>query len=281
MTQYTAESTSGNIELGDVTLRYHDVGTGDPVILLHGGGPGASGWSNYNRNVDALAARFRLFIVDMPGYGKSSKPDMSDDPFGHRANVLLAFADALKLERPHLIGNSLGGAVALRMALEAPEKVGKVILMGPGGGFSPHQIAPTQGLLELLFYYAGGTPTREKLVSFLKHLVFDPSAITDDLIDERYKASIEADVLACPPLAIPKGPVRGVDLWRDPRLQFLQNEVLVIWGAEDKVNPADGALLFQKLIPRCDTYIFSKCGHWAQWEYADKFNGVVAAYLSI
>jgi 2-hydroxy-6-oxonona-2,4-dienedioate hydrolase/4,5:9,10-diseco-3-hydroxy-5,9,17-trioxoandrosta-1(10),2-diene-4-oate hydrolase len=279
MTKYTAEGTSRTIDIDGINIHYHDLGSGVPVIMLHGGGPGASGWSNYNRNVDALAERYRLIIVDMPGYGKSSKPDMSDDPFGHRANALLRMSDALRLEKPHLIGNSLGGAVALRMALEASDKVGKVILMGPGGGVSPHQLTPTQGLLELLFYYAGGTPTRAKLASFLKHLVFDQSAITDELIDQRYKASIEADVLACPPLTIPKGPVRGIDLWRDQRLQFLGNEVLIIWCAEDKVNPADGALLFQRLIPRCDTYIFSKCGHWAQWEYADKFNGVVAAYL--
>jgi len=277
---YTAENTRKTIEAGGIELCYHDVGSGYPVIMLHGGGPGASGWSNYNRNVDALAAQFRLLIVDMPGYGKSAKPDMSDDPFGHRANVFIEFSDALGLDKPHLIGNSLGGAVALRMALEAPAKMGKVVLMGPGGGFSPHQLAPTQGLLELLLYYADGKPTRERLVSFLRHLVFDASTLTDDLIDERYKASVEPDVLACPPLVIPKGPVHGIDLWRDPRLQTLPNEVLVIWGAEDKVNPADGALLFQRLIPRCDTYIFSKCGHWAQWEYADKFNGIVSVYLS-
>ena len=280
MTNYTAESTSKTVEVDGLTIHYHDVGSGHPVILLHGGGPGANGWSNYNRNIDALAARYRLLVVDMPGYGKSSKTDMLADPFGLRAKALLAFADTLGLERPHLIGNSLGGAVALRMALEAPQKVGKVILMGPGGGFSPHQLAPTQGLLELLFYYADGKPTRERLASFLQHLVYDRSSLTDELIDQRFKASIDPDVLAHPPLTVAKGPMAGTDLWRDPRLQTLPNEVLVIWGAEDKVNPADGALLFQRLIARCDTYIFSKCGHWAQWEYADKFNGVVAAYLA-
>lgn len=277
---YTAENTKKSVEAGGVKLCYHDVGSGHPIIMLHGGGPGASGWSNYHRNVDALAAQFRLLIVDMPGYGGSAKPDMSDDPFGHRANVLLEFCNALGLDKPHLIGNSLGGAVALRMVLEASEKMGKVILMGPAGGFSPHQLSPTQGLMELLLYYSDGKPTRERLVSFLRHLVFDASAITDDLIDERYQATLDPDVLARPPLGIPTGPVRGVDIWRDPRLQFLTNQVLLIWGAEDKVNPADSAILFQKLIPHCDTYIFSKCGHWAQWEYADKFNGVVSAYLS-
>ena len=96
----------------------------------------------------------------------------------------------------------------------------------------------------------------------------------------RGEDSIDPEVLANPPLTVAKGPMAGTDLWRDPRLQTLPNEVLVIWGAEDKVNPADGALLFQRLIPRCDTYIFSKCGHWAQWEYADKFNSVVKAYLA-
>lgn len=277
---YTPETTSKTIEVNGLTIHYHDAGSGAPVILLHGGGPGANGWSNYSRNIEALAKGFRLLVVDMPGYGKSSKVDMLSDPYGLRAKALLGFIDALGLDKPHLIGNSLGGAVALRMALEAPAKIGKVILMGPGGAFSPHQIAPTQGLIELLFYYADGKPTRERLASFLQHLVFDRSKLTDELIDARYQASIDPEVLANPPLTITKGPMGHTDLWRDPRLQTLPNHVLVIWGAEDKVNPADGAHLFQRVIPNCDTYIFSKCGHWAQWEYADKFNGVVAAYLA-
>ena len=101
---------------GDTEIFYTEIGTGDPVVLLHGGGPGASGMSNYARNVDALASRFRVIVPDLPGYGRSSKNLEQTDPFGALAEAIRALLDHLGLDTAHLVGNSYGGACALRLA---------------------------------------------------------------------------------------------------------------------------------------------------------------------
>lgn len=105
-----------------------------PVVLLHGGGPGATGASNYARNVDALAAAgHRVLVPDMPGYGRSSKDLDQSDPFGDLAIFVRELLDALDVEKAHVVGNSYGGAAALRLALDRPDRVAKLVLMGPGG----------------------------------------------------------------------------------------------------------------------------------------------------
>ena len=96
--------------------------------MLHGGGPGASGMSNYARNVGALACVHRVVVPDMPGYGKSTKGLDRGDPFGSLAASMLGMLDALRIERAHILGNSLGGACALRMAIERPAAVGRLVL---------------------------------------------------------------------------------------------------------------------------------------------------------
>ena len=110
-----------------------EIGEGPPLLMLHGGGPGASGLSNFVRNIPALAERFRLIVPDMPGFGRSTKGIDRKDPFGDLATAMLGLIDALGVERTHALGNSLGGACALRMALEAPARVDRLVLLGPGG----------------------------------------------------------------------------------------------------------------------------------------------------
>ena len=110
-----------------------ETGTGPPVVLLHGGGPGASGLSNYSRNIEALAAHFRVVVPDMPGYGRSVKGVAHDDPFGYLADMIRGLIDELGIDTAHFVGNSYGGAAALRLALDTPHRVAKLVLMGPGG----------------------------------------------------------------------------------------------------------------------------------------------------
>ena len=270
------------VALGNRQIHLHEFGAGPPVLMLHGGGPGASGLSNYARNIDALAGRFRVLVPDLPGYGRSSKGVNSDDPFGDLAAAMLALLDALGIDRAHVVGNSLGGACALRMAMEQPGRVDRMVLMGPGGiGIS--QAAPTGGLKRLLGYYAGEGPTLEKLRTFIcEDLVFDGSRIPEAVLRERFEASIDPEVLASPPLRAPKDleAFRRLDFLIDPRLPALEHRTLVLWGTADRVNPATGAMALQARMPACDVYLFSRTGHWVQWERADEFNAVVTAFLS-
>ena len=259
-----------------------EVGEGPPLLMLHGGGPGATGMSNFSRNIPTLADRFRVIAPDMPGYGRSSKGLDRKDPFGDLARAMLGLLDALGVEKAHVLGNSLGGSCALRLALEAPERADRLVLLGPGG-IDTSRRPPTEGLLHLLDYYSGEGPTREKFEQFLrKDLVFDGAALPDALIAARYAASIDPAVVANPPLVRPKdlSNARALDLTLDPSLSGLQTPTLVLWGVEDRVNPASGGRSLQERMPNCDLYLFSRTGHWVQWERAAQFNAATSAFLS-
>src|SRR5580693_5630993 len=157
-----------------------EAGNGLPVVMLHGGGPGAAGVSNYSRNIDSLAEHFRVIVPDLPGYGRSSKGVDGSDPFGYLADTIRALLDALGIDRASLVGNSYGGACALRLALDTPERVDKLVLMGPGG-IGTTRALPTAGLNSLLSYSGGGGPSREKLETFIRnYLVYDGASVPDD-----------------------------------------------------------------------------------------------------
>ena len=271
-----------SVRIGSRDIAYTQVGNGPIVLMLHGGGPGASGLSNYSRNIQALAEKFTLIIPDMPGYGQSTKGLDRKDPFGDLAAAMLGLLDQLKHSEASVVGNSLGGACALRMALDAPKRVSRLVLMGPGGVDTTRGL-PTAGLKHLLDYYSGDGPSIEKLRRFIKEdLVYDASDVPEELIRERFKSSIDPEVVASPPLLGPKGipQFRKIDFTRDPRLAELQTPTLVLWGAEDRVNRPSGGHSLQKRMPNCDLYLYARTGHWIQWERADEFNAVTAAFLS-
>lgn len=262
-----------------------ETGTGPAVVMLHGGGPGASGVSNYSRNIDALAQQFRVIVPDMPGYGRSAKGVDQADPFGYLADMIRGLLDELGIATAHLIGNSYGGAAALRLALDTPHRVDKLVLMGPGG-IGTTRAAPTAGLKSLLAYYGGDGPSRDKLETFIRnYLVYDGASVPDDLIDLRYTASLDPEVVADPPLRRPSGPMALRTLWRmdltrDSRLKRLQTPTLVLWGRDDKVNRPAGGPMLVNLMPNAELVMTSRTGHWMQWERADLFNRIVADFLS-
>src|SRR5580692_9998529 len=169
----------------------------DPVVLLHGGGPGASGLSNFGRNLPVFAERFRTLVVDQPGFGQSDKPPVRGNYFRFAASALADLLDELGIDRVHLVGNSLGGGTAVRFALSYPERAGRLVLMAPGG-LSLNVLAPdpTEGVKRLAEFPAPPGPSREKLAAFLRTLVFDQRLVTDELIDERYAEAAAPESLA-------------------------------------------------------------------------------------
>jgi 4,5:9,10-diseco-3-hydroxy-5,9,17-trioxoandrosta-1(10),2-diene-4-oate hydrolase len=146
-------------------------------MLLHGGGPGASGVANWRRNIDALAEHFAVIVPDMPGYGRSTKQIDLSDPFGDLAAGMGDLLEELGIEKAHLVGNSYGGGAALRMALDRPDRVDRMVLNGPGG-IGTTRRPPTKGLNALLDYYGGEGPTRQKMADFIRtYLVADGSQV--------------------------------------------------------------------------------------------------------
>ncbi len=274
--EYTVRANGADVFVTDTG------GDAPVVVLLHGGGPGASGLSNYSRNTEALARNFRVLVPDMPGYGRSSKYVDHSDPFGYLAGTVRAVLDELGIGTAHLVGNSYGGAAALRLAMDTPQRVGKLVLMGPGGIGTTRGL-PTEGLKSLLSYYGDDGPSREKLATFIRtYLVYDGAAVPDELIDLRYRASIDPEVVANPPLRRPSGlrTLWRMDLTRDKRLRRLATPTLVLWGRDDKVNRPAGGPMLLNLMPNAELVMTSHTGHWMQWERAELFNQLVAEFLS-
>ena len=280
----TTQMIENTVTVAGKPIFVAETGSGPAVVMLHGGGPGASGVSNYFRNIDALAQDFRVIVPDMPGYGRSTKGVDQSDPFGYLADMIRGLLDELGLATAHLIGNSYGGAAALRLALDTPHRVDKLVLMGPGG-IGTTRAAPTAGLKSLLSYYGGDGPSRDKLHAFIRnYLVYDGASVPDELIDLRYAASIDPEVVANPPLRRPSGPTALRTLWRmdltrDSRLRQLQTPTLVLWGRDDKVNRPAGGPMLANLMPHAELVMTSRTGHWMQWERADLFNRLVTDFL--
>ncbi|MEU3880336.1 alpha/beta fold hydrolase [Streptomyces californicus] len=272
-------------DIGGRNIFAAETGDGPPVLLLHGGGPGASGVSNYARNITELAKEYRVIVPDLPGYGRSTKGVDGSDPFGHLAEGIRGLLDGLGLEKAHLVGNSYGGACALRLALDTPNRVDRMVLMGPGGIGTTRSL-PTPGLNSLLNYYTGDGPSRRKLEKFIRdYLVFNAADVPDAAIDERYRASIDPEVIASPPLRRPSGPnalrtVWKMDFTRDARLSRLPVPTLVLWGAQDRVNRPSGGPMLAERMPNCDLYMAANTGHWVQFERAELFNRLCADFLA-
>ncbi|MFE3189118.1 4,5:9,10-diseco-3-hydroxy-5,9,17-trioxoandrosta-1(10),2-diene-4-oate hydrolase [Nocardia sp. NPDC059240] len=281
--EITYESTSRYAQVRpDLKLHYHEagVGNGPTIVLLHGGGPGASSWSNFAKNIPVLAKDFHVLAVDQPGFGQSDKPTEHPQYFVHSATALKDLLDHLEItDRVHLLGNSLGGGAATRFALDYPDRAGKLVLMGPGG-LSTNLFAPdpTEGV-KLLSKF-NFEPTKENLEAFLRIMVFDQKLITPELVEERFASASLPESLAAT-RAMGKsfaGPdfAKGM-IWRDAFK--LRQPVLMIWGREDRVNPIDGALVALKMVPRVQLHVFGGCGHWAQLEKFDEFNRLATDFL--
>ncbi len=279
-----AETTSKFADLpSGVRLHYHEAGdpSADTVLLVHGGGPGASAWSNFGRTLGVLADRFHVLAVDQIGFGQSSKPtEFGQQFFAASADTLAELLDGLGIERAHCVGNSLGGGTSVRLALDHPDRAGRLVLMAPGGlGLNVFAPDPTEGIKKLYAFAAPPGPSPEKLADFLRTLVFDQSLITDELVAERFRYAADPTTLASM-AAMGKSfmtqPEGGM-LWREA--YKLRQRVLLVWGREDRVNPVDGALVALKLIPRAQLHVFGGCGHWAMIEKFDEFNRLTTEFL--
>ena len=279
-----AEATSRFADLrSGVRLHYHEAGdpAADTVLLLHGGGPGASAWSNFGRTLGVLAERVHVLAVDQLCFGQSSKPtDLDKQFFAASADTLAELLDQLGIARAHCVGNSLGGGTSVRLALDHPDKAGRLVLMAPGGlGLNVFAPDPTEGTKKLFAFGAG--PSKEKLADFLRTLVYDQSMITDELVEERFKYAADPDTLKAMgamgrSFMNPDGAQQAM-LWREA--YKLRQRVLLVWGREDRVNPLDGALVALKTIPRAQLHVFGGCGHWAMLEKFDEFNALVTQFL--
>ncbi len=281
--RFSFEATTRRSKAGSIELHYNEAGEGPVLVMLHGGGPGASSWSNFNQNLPGLAEHFRVLLVDQPGYGRSDKPEFDESFWTYSARAVRDLLDELGIERAHFVGNSLGGGTTLRFALDHPDRADRLVLMGPGGGalniFSPD---PSEGLKLLAGYYAPPGPSREKIEAFIRIMLFDQSLVTEELIDERYATSIDPEIMGGTIRALGglmAGDPADSELWR--LIDRIEHRTLLTWGRDDRVLPLDGAFFALKRMRDARLHVFPRCGHWAQLEHRAEFDRLTIDFLTL
>jgi 4,5:9,10-diseco-3-hydroxy-5,9,17-trioxoandrosta-1(10),2-diene-4-oate hydrolase len=247
-------------------MHYIDEGRGEVVVFLHGSGPGASGHSNFKGNYPYLVdAGYRAVVPDLVGYGFSDKPDDVDHPLEFFVQCVKQTLDCAGVERCTLVGNSLGGAIALGLALEYPQLVDKLILMAPGGLSELHEYQQMPGMQKVFSVFGSGEPVTEAVLQdlFAVSLMHDPSFATDELVAERLQI-----------MQIMNGHVMAtmhVPVLTD-RLHEISCPVLGFWGMNERMMPENGIMALAKNIPDLRLVLVTACGHWVMVEHEDMFN---------
>lgn len=275
----TAESTSRFVDAGGVRVHYHEAGSGPVLLCVHGGAPGAYGWGNFGANVPGLAVHFRVLVVDLPGYGRSDKPQISGGRYAFYAKVFADMLAALEIESAHVIGMATGGAAAMMLAIEHPQVVDDLVLVSSAGGLPLFTPMPSEGQKLIQAYYGGDGPSRAKMRSYLEMMMYDTSSITEDLVEERYLASVEPEFMT----GAPEG--RGAQnrpvteqVWRD--VDRIRARTLVVWGRDNRVQGYDNALFLLNRIPDVQVHVYGRTGLWVPFERTGEFNALVVGFLA-
>ncbi|MET7896558.1 alpha/beta fold hydrolase [Streptomyces mirabilis] len=283
MVELTYKHSLRELTTADGVLRYHEAGEGTPLLLLHGSGPGVTGWHNFRQNLPTLAARFRCLILEFPGFGVSDSTDRH--PMLAAPRAVRALLDGLGLSQVDVIGNSMGGVVALQLALRQPEVFRRIVTVG-GVGTNVLSSFPAEGLNLLMDFTE--QPSREALVRWLHSMVHDRALITDELIDERWRQATEPATLAAArkmygrsALHAQMAAARTSDqppYWA--MLHRIRARTLLTWGRDDRVSPLDMALLPLRTIPHAELHVLANCGHWAMIEQRHAWESAVLAFLT-
>jgi len=263
------------VTVDGVRLHYQELGSGYPLICIHGAGPGASAESNFKLNAGPFAEKFRVILYDMPQYGKSDKIALTQPRLKYNAQLLSGLLNQLGIDKAHIVGNSMGGQVALKFGLDFPAMLERVVVIGSGAMTSIFTPTPVEGVKMIARYYKGSGPSREKLRELLTTIVYDASFLTDEIFEERYKASIDPEVVEL--FGKRQGELPRETLAAD--LNKLKAKLLVIWGMDDRFGALDVGLQMTRIVPDAQMHIFARCGHWAQIEHAAAFNRLVLDFL--
>jgi 4,5:9,10-diseco-3-hydroxy-5,9,17-trioxoandrosta-1(10),2-diene-4-oate hydrolase len=262
-------SAGRRVRAGDIELFCVQTGSGPSVVWLHGSGPGAGGISNFGANLEAFED-FCNFVFDLPRFGRSDKPEIAEPLLFHSADRIYAALQTLGVERAHFVGNSFGGGVAMRLAVEHPDMVDRLVLMAPGGAMPDKLGEWPVGLKTLLDYMALPEPSRDRLRAFIEIMLADQAFFTEELLEARFQASLQAH----PEVRTP--PNYG-DL--KPDLHRIQSPTLIVWGREDRTVPPDWAPVLLHGIPDAELRVLPHCGHWVMYEKRDRFNMIVGDFL--
>jgi 2-hydroxy-6-oxo-octa-2,4-dienoate hydrolase len=260
------------VDAGGIKTNYLEAGQGPPVVLVHGSGPGVTAYANWRLTIPGLARRFHVFAPDMAGFGFSDKPGRYG--MDRWVGQLIGFLDALRLDRACLVGNSFGGGLAIRVAVEHPDRVERLVLMGATGVEFPI----TEGLDQVWGYQPG----LENMRKIMDYFAYSRELVTDELAEVRYRAALAPGVQEAYSAMFPAPRQRWVEAMATPeeKIRAIQHETLIVHGREDKVIPLSNAYRLLDLIERSELHVFARCGHWSQIEWAEDFNALLLRFLS-
>ena len=262
-----------SIQCGDILTNYHDVGAGEPILLLHGSGPGVSAWANWRLTIQSLQDHYRLIAPDLAGFGYSQFPENMQFSRENWLKQIVDFLDAIGLKKVNLIGNSFGGSMALALAIHHPERVNKLILMGSVG--VPFEL--TAGLDAVWGY----TPSFENMQAIMKIFAYNQNLVGDELVQMRYIASTKEDTRAAYESMFPAPRQRWVEAMSHPEadIRSIRHPTLMVHGRDDKVIPLSTSLTMLNWIEDSQLHIYGQCGHWTQIEHAKSFTQLVTNFL--
>jgi 2-hydroxy-6-oxonona-2,4-dienedioate hydrolase len=280
MAAITEESTGKDIQTKKWKLHYNEAGAGHPVIMLHGTGPGATGWSNFSRNVEGLASKYRMIALDAPGWGGSDPIDPSQEARGlaHAESIKLLM-DELGIEKAALVGNSMGGGTTLQFCALYPERLSHMITMGAGvPAVTPNIFSPagmSEGIRIIRETYLDPTPENfRRLVSIM---VYDSSFVTDELCQMRSDNALKSQENLNNWLKPAKAGMSPAEI--ATKVAAYKGPSLFIHGRDDRVVPMEGTLRLVGMVADSSAHIFNRCGHWCQIEHADAFNALLDGFL--
>jgi pimeloyl-ACP methyl ester carboxylesterase len=263
-------------------LRYYDQGSGPALLFLHGSGPGVTGWRNFRGVLPTFAEHFRCLVLEFPGFGVSD--DFGGHPMVTAQGAVAPFLDALDVPKVDIVGNSMGGGVGINFAINNPDRVGKLVTIG-GIGTNVFSPGPSEGIRLLQDFTE--EPTRQRLVDWLRSMVYDEALVTDQLIEERWALATDPPTLESARRMYGKAAfaqmmamMRHADMpmpWAI--MHKVKCPILLTWGRDDRVSPLDMALIPMRTIPNAELHVFPNCGHWAMIEAKQAFESTVLAFL--
>ncbi|HEY4690374.1 MAG TPA: alpha/beta hydrolase [Anaerolineae bacterium] len=257
-------------------------GRAETILWLHGSGPGVTAWSNWQFALPALEDRFHCLAPDLAGFGATEHPH--NPPTGMRnwmrlwVDQSLALLDALKIEKTHVVGNSMGGAIALHLMMETPERFERVVLMGSIG--TPHTITPE--LDRLWGFY--DEPSVRMFRNIIRWFVYDDAFIAerlDAIVQTRFEAAMNPGVQRSFKAMFPAPRQTVIDDLVVPELALrrMTHPVLLVHGRDDKIVPIDTSLHLLRHLPNVQLHVFGQCSHWTQIEFAKSFNQLLAQFF--
>lgn len=261
------------LRAGGMQTHYVESGSGSPVVLIHGGGPGADGYGNWHSCLPLLAQNFRVIAMDMLGFGRTDKPDPETFVYSQDARVahLAAFVEALDQGPVTLIGNSMGGLTSLGVSIQRPELVHRLILMGPAAirATIPQQLLP-------LLNYDG---TREGMIRVIRALTNEGYVMDESLLEYRVRLSNDPAARAAH--------AAGMRWIKERQGLYLEEEIirrartptLVVGGKHDPIVTPAHIFRLLELIENSRGYLMPWCGHWVMMEYPEEFCDVCTQFI--